>query len=68
MLSMTQGMLYIGSTALMSGGFSGRVSGIGVNKGTGGNKGSSSAGGLGEFKYDFINLPEGNLGVITPST
>jgi len=29
---------------------------------------STGASGLGSFKLDFINLPEGNLSTITPST
>jgi len=64
MKSMTQGRLFIGVICLVSGGVSGRFSGTSGNTGNSGNKGSS----LGEFKYDFINLLEGNLSVITPST
>jgi len=64
-LSITRGMLYIGSIGLMSG----RVSGTSMVSGTSVNNGSATgASGLGWLKYDFINLPEGNLIIITPLT
>jgi len=63
-------MLYIGSIDLMSGGASGTsgnkgtswVLGASVNNGS-----PTGASDFGGFKYDFINLPEGNLSIITSS-
>jgi len=54
MLSMTQGMLYIGSIGLMSGGLSGGVSGTSGNTGASVDNGSpTGASDFGGFKYIY---------------